>query len=121
MSNASFLRPPIAVIVGAVCDETGEASAEVLGPRRHSSIARARHLAIYISMDVFGYSSTDVGIVMSRDHTTALHGRDSIRDAVAQDPELAIQIDRVAEVARRIHAARRNAEQAAAASCGDAQ
>lgn len=66
-------RPRRDTILGVMSIVSGVTPKQMVGPVRRRPIARARQVAYWLMM-MSGYSSTSVGAVFNRDHTTVLHG-----------------------------------------------
>lgn len=72
-----------AEVIHAVCSATGVPMGDLMSPRRHAPIARARHLAAWL-MRRRGLRLEQIGRVLGRHHTTVVS---SLR-RVASDPDL---------------------------------
>ncbi len=64
----------------------------ISGPRRFKSLANARQVAMYLCRVASGKTYTDIGRAMRRDHSTIIHGTDSILDRLETDRTLAAQV-----------------------------
>jgi DNA-binding CsgD family transcriptional regulator len=72
-------RPTRHEIIKAVSIVTGIAVKDLIGPRRHAELARARMITYYVARSN-GYSSPQVGYrIGRRDHSTVLSGECKIR------------------------------------------
>jgi chromosomal replication initiator protein len=65
--------PSIAAIQDAVCAILGITRAELLSSSRTPRIARARHIAMYMSRQMTGSSLAEIARGFDRDHSTVLH------------------------------------------------
>ena len=63
----------ISMMVVDVAAEAGIPPAAILGPRRDKRTAQARQAVMYMAR-LDGHSLNDIGRVLSRDHTTIMHG-----------------------------------------------
>lgn len=88
---------PLAILA-MVSEETGISVEEIRGPRRHKSIAFARHLAAYLLHGTAGGSLSypEIGKLLGeRDHTTVLVGARKIQNQRGIDLAIAAQIERL--------------------------
>lgn len=86
-------RLSIRAVVEAVSDVTGFATADIIGPRRHRELVRARQLAMWCCKRYCPHMSyPQIGRRFgARDHTTVLHGVNKIEaeiEAQGKDPVL---------------------------------
>lgn len=80
----------VGAIIRAVAKYYGDVSVkEIKGQKRKAPMVRARHMVFYLASTHCKLSTTHIGLVSGgRDHSTVIHGRDSIRDRIAaNDPE----------------------------------
>lgn len=81
-------------ILEAVCDHFGLRPAQLLGKRRTRSLARPRHIVMYLARQLTNASLHEVGAHLGgRDHTTVIHGERAIRNALVHDATLAAAIE----------------------------
>lgn len=74
-------------------------SAEALtGPSREMRFARARQVGMYLARRLTPQSTTAIGRVFKRDHTTVLHGEKKVARLIRRDT--ALQSDAVAIAAK---------------------
>ena len=57
--------------------------AELTGKKQVQHNVFARHLFSYYALDVMRMGVSQVGRLLNRDHTTAIHGRNKIRDFIS--------------------------------------
>jgi chromosomal replication initiator protein len=78
--------PPRPVLAGTVmavtADYYGVTVEELCGPRRDSSLCRARHIAMYLCRELTDLSLPRIGRQFDRDHTTVMHGERKIRQEI---------------------------------------
>lgn len=67
-------RPSIEAIQDAVCAVLHLSRDDLLSPSRAPELTRARHLAMYLTRELTGYSLADIARGFRRDHSTVLHG-----------------------------------------------
>ena len=70
-------------VLYAVFEVTDAKPEDIRGRVRTSKTSKARHIAMWVLMRHLGYSSNQVAITMSRDHTTVLHGVKAIDGIIA--------------------------------------
>ncbi|MDF0601948.1 chromosomal replication initiator protein DnaA [Psychromarinibacter sp. C21-152] len=67
---------------------------DMIGPRRLRALARPRQVAMYLSKQLTSRSLPEIGRRFgNRDHTTILHGVKKIEELMAQDSQLADDIE----------------------------
>lgn len=80
--------PSIAAIQDAVCATLGITRAELLSSSRTPRIARARHIAMYMSRQMTGSSLAEIARGFDRDHSTVLHAIRRIDGEIAPGSSL---------------------------------
>lgn len=65
--------PSVAAIQDAVCATFGITRTELLSSSRTPRIAKARHMAMYVSRQLTGLSLAEIAREFNRDHSTVLH------------------------------------------------
>jgi len=68
------LHPDLAACLALVAATSGEAAAELLGPRRGRALAKARHILFWLARRRTRLSLKEIGAGLCRDHTSVLHG-----------------------------------------------
>ena len=63
-----------------ICFYMDVSSDDVLGKSRLTNIVTARHLLMWALTFLCGYSTTDVGRMLHRDHASVVNGRRRIED-----------------------------------------
>ena len=67
---------------------------DLIGPRRLRALARPRQVAMYLSKQLTSRSLPEIGRRFGgRDHTTIMHGVKKIEELMAQDSQLADDIE----------------------------
>ena len=85
-----------------VAKHFGVARAQLLGRRRLPRVVIARHLAIFLCLEMIrGASLNMVGLWFHRDHTTVLHARERTRRRIATDRKFAEQVEHLRRVIGR--------------------
>lgn len=69
-------------IINGVCVYYGVTADEVIGKSRKTEIVRARHTIFYIFCEKFLGLKHIGRLIGGRDHSTVIHGRDSISDKI---------------------------------------
>ena len=73
-------------IINRVADLTNIRSDDIVGPSRRKEVAEARQIAVYLCRELLGLSLSTIGMHFGgRDHTTALHSCNKIRNALKSD------------------------------------
>ena len=75
-------RAHVETVLRAICDYYGLARPVLLGKSREMTVAQARQVAMYLLREDGGLTATQVGLELSRDHSTVLHGHARIASAV---------------------------------------
>lgn len=90
-------------IVDQVAAHFGVGRPALLGEPRAAHIALARHVAMHLCRDLHGYSLPLIGRAFNRDHTSVLHACRRIEALRQEDPQLAAQLDALAETIMAFH------------------
>lgn len=93
ISSVIFENAPSAISVELIIDTVARyfniSAEEILGPRRQSTIATPRQIAMYISRDLTAMSLAEIGAAFGgKDHTTVLHSINKISGILENDPKL---------------------------------
>ena len=73
-------------IINRVAVLTNIRSDDIVGPSRRKEVAEARQIAVYLCRELLGLSLSTIGMHFGgRDHTTALHACNKIRNALKSD------------------------------------
>ena len=68
-------------VIPVVCEVLGDVTpVVVMGKSRKANAVFARQLVMWVMNQVLGYSSTQVGLAMGRNHATVLHSIGTVRD-----------------------------------------
>lgn len=62
---------------------------------RTKFIAKARHVAIYLSCEYSKKSVTEIGLEFNRDHASIIHGRDKVKDELRSGSHLFSEINEI--------------------------
>jgi len=82
--------PTIETIIAAVTDFYAVKKTELLGKRRHKSIALPRHVCMYLARAHTRHSLEEIGVHFGgRDHTTVMHAVRTVEARREGDPEFA--------------------------------
>ena len=75
-------------IVNAVSQYYGVSVEDIVGERRSKEIALARQMTMYLLRTELSLSLPQIGVVIGgRDHTTAMHAVDKIKNLIEEDPD----------------------------------
>jgi chromosomal replication initiator protein len=58
--------------IGHLAEGYGYTVADILGPSRHRHLVSVRNRCVFMLRDK-GYSTTEIGRIMNRDHSTIVH------------------------------------------------
>ena len=73
-------------IINRVADLTNVRSDDIVGPSRRKEIAEARQISVYLCRELLGLSLSTIGMHFGgRDHTTALHACNKVRNSLKSD------------------------------------
>jgi chromosomal replication initiator protein len=89
------LEPSVGAIQEAVSDTLGVSREELLSTRRTPRVARARHLAMYITRELTSLSLAQIAREFNRDHSTVLHAIRSVSKQLEPGSETADAMHRV--------------------------
>jgi chromosomal replication initiator protein len=87
---------PSAMALAAVARRFGVTFAELTSKDRHRRLADARHVAAWV-LRQYGLSYPEIGRVLCRDHTTAMHSVRLIEGQRATIPAVAAGLDGLME------------------------
>jgi chromosomal replication initiator protein len=73
-------------IVESVANRTGLTPEDIYGRRRLKPIVKARHAAMYLARKRAGKTSTQIGAIFGRDHTTVLEAVRKVSEAPHRYP-----------------------------------
>jgi chromosomal replication initiation ATPase DnaA len=94
-------RVPVAAILRAVSAEFGIPEAELLSPRRMARSCVPRHAVMGLARQMTRHSSTALGRMLRRDHTTVLSASRRHAERLARDPDYAARVRAVSERLQR--------------------
>ena len=83
----------VETIISVLSEYSGISSARIMSTQRTSAVAHWRAVAAYIAHEHFSCSLTEVGVALSRDHTTVLHSVRKIAKMRARDEEAKSELD----------------------------
>lgn len=97
MDDVSSLAPPsMQAVAEAVAEVFAVRTADVLGRKRSGQLPRARAVAFLLSREVSGESFSNIGRFFGkRSHATVLSAIRQLREATAEDGQLAARVDRL--------------------------
>ena len=73
-------------IINRVADLTNVRTDDIIGPSRRKEIAEARQISVYLCRELLGLSLSTIGMHFGgRDHTTALHACNKVRNSLKSD------------------------------------
>ena len=90
-------------IVDQVAAHFGVGRPALLGEPRAAHIALARHVAMHLCRELHGFSLPFIGRAFNRDHTSVMHACRRIAELLKTDPQLAAQVDALAEAVMAHH------------------
>ncbi|MCC3246176.1 hypothetical protein LG047_12735 [Methylocystis sp. WRRC1] len=79
----------ISDIIEVVCEQYRVTQTDIRSARRTGRLVEPRHIAAYLAAKLTDKSLPQIGLLMRRDHTSVLHGRDRIAARVAEDATFA--------------------------------
>lgn len=88
-------RPQPAHIIRAVCYEFGITPEDIRSKNKISTLVLPRHIAMFLMCKDTTRTTSKVGTILDRDHTTVIHGRDKIAICLAIDLELQCLIEKI--------------------------
>lgn len=92
------MTPSITAIQAAVCVAYDITPHEMLSPRGVRHVARARHVAMWLSRRLTDRSYPAIGAAFAgRDHTTVMHAVSRIDRDMSVDPRLRAQVATIQE------------------------
>ncbi|TCP60005.1 chromosomal replication initiator protein DnaA [Rhodovulum bhavnagarense] len=92
--RASDRKVTIEVIQRRVSEHFNMRLSDMIGPKRHRTIARPRQIAMYLSKQLTSRSLPEIGRHFGgRDHTTVIHAVKRIEELRAADPQIAEDLE----------------------------
>ncbi|NOR63276.1 MAG: hypothetical protein GQ535_12390 [Rhodobacteraceae bacterium] len=82
------MRPKISDIIAAVGAHYGIAKTDIESDRREASLVHARHVSFWLAKELTLLSYPQIGMAMHRDHTTVMHGFQTIETKRGADDVL---------------------------------
>lgn len=90
-------------LVRAAEEVFGLSPAAFAGTHKANFIVRPRQVLSYVATTRFGFSLSDVGRMLDKDHTTIFHAREVVSKRLAKrDPETRAMVARLLWAARRV-------------------
>lgn len=74
-------------IIEAVCNQYGISVEDVKGKKRSKEIAFPRQVCMYIMRNVLEYTYPKIGEIFGRDHSTAMHAEDKVKEMMGEDKD----------------------------------
>jgi len=97
--RASDRKVSIEEIQRTVAEHFNVRLADLLGPKRHRTIARPRQMAMYLAKKLTARSLPEIGRRFGgRDHTTVMHAVKRVDDLKAKDPQIAEDLERLRRI-----------------------
>ena len=85
-------------VLNAAFEATGMNRALLLGKSRRRKVVNARHAAMWVLCEHFGYSSTQVGEALERHHTSVLHGVNRIDGMIADGRPISLTVAKIQQL-----------------------
>jgi chromosomal replication initiator protein len=101
MSAPLAIRVPVAAILRAVSAEWAIPEAELLSHRRMARSCIPRHAVMGLARQMTRHTSTALGRMLRRDHTTVLFASRRHAERLARDPHYAARVRAVSERLQR--------------------
>ena len=86
VSKSNEAIPTPDVIINEVSRYFGFDESSIRGPSRSRNIVNARNIAMYLIRNITGLSTIEIGKIFDRDHSTALHSLDQVKEKLESDP-----------------------------------
>lgn len=80
-------------IVDIVAEHFNISRNDILSKKRNAEISQPRQIVMYLCREVLDMPYKSIGRVLSRDHSTVMHGITSVEDEMSAYPEMAKTID----------------------------
>lgn len=92
----------LADVLAAVAQRAAVNPDEIRGGKRHASLVRVRHIAMYLSSQICSQSIAEVGrFYGNRDHATVLHANRKIGELLKHDEELRQELQHLRQLLGR--------------------
>ncbi len=74
----------------------------IISKSRKKEYVLVRHLFCYFAVVRAGFATTETGYFLNRDHSTVIHGRDSINDYLFYDKQVKRIVEEIESDAKRL-------------------
>lgn len=81
------------LVIEAVCDFYGISTMEVRKVCRRRKLVQARQMCMFIIRKVTSMTLLEIGLLFGKDHTTAIHGINTIKGLMDVDEKIKIEAD----------------------------
>lgn len=93
-----LVRPSIRDVQEAVAEHFGITRNDITSERRDMPVAQYRHIAVYLAKEMTGASYPLIARTFGRrDHTTAMHSYQKIRNVIESDYEMKADVESIRE------------------------
>ncbi len=82
-------------ILDGVAATFGVTADRLRGPRRDGRLCAARNVAYYLLRELTDHSTTEIGRILNRDHSTVISGSQAIEARMEAQPGYALTIQRL--------------------------
>ena len=96
-NEVTIRRLSIEEIIKAVCSTYDVSYADILTTNRTQPLATARQVAMFLARKLTGNSTPTIADEFKRNHTTVLHGTQTIQKRIDVEPELKKTIETITE------------------------
>lgn len=68
---------------------------DIISKKRDARISRSRQVVMYLTRKMTDYTLVDIGNILKKDHTTVMHGIDTINNLVSENEEMRHQVEMI--------------------------
>ena len=81
------------LVIEKVAEYYGVTRDEIISKKRDAKISRPRQVVMYLTRQMTDYTLTDIGNILKKDHSTVMHGIDTIKDLVDNNDDIKHQVE----------------------------
>lgn len=93
LSDTGVIKITPEKIVSKIADKYSVSESEIYGKARTASIAKSRHIAVYLMRKVLDLSYPSIGKIFKRDHTTIMNSYSWIENEIKENASFEIEIN----------------------------
>jgi chromosomal replication initiator protein DnaA len=81
------------LVIEKVAEYYGVSRDDIISKKRDAKISRPRQVVMYLTRQMTDYTLTDIGNILKKDHSTVMHGIDTVKELVDNNDDVKHQIE----------------------------